>query len=267
MRLCLSGTWCLGAHGPALTLRPCSLAKSNSQRRVQTISHRDASVPHTRGDSTVQISCTCPPAPSPTLTTGTGRHLPPSTFLILAPGGSETLLHINPPPLFPAVPGPHDRGGSPVFQLADRTMPFPSCIHSLLPISQAPGPLLTAPRIGLCPISPLCPLPLHPHLSLSLSVPSLSLSLPQSGCVRPRLHQSGGADRVGAWGGHIVSLLEPYQETEVTAQAPGWNFALCDLAGALAESQGQRSQETGPRSPPALPPSSPGLLQTRRLQP
>lgn len=100
----------------------------------------------------------------------------------------------------------------------------PSCSLS----KRSPGTIsdfwAPEPRPGLQPgpcRRPLSPAPaLSPSvflavsawLSLPLSV-RVYLCLLQAGRLQRRLHKSGGADRVWVWGGHSVSLLEPYQES------------------------------------------------------
>lgn len=101
-----------------------------------------------------------------------------------------------------------------------------------------PGPLPCPHRI-----SSSASLALSLPGCLCLSVPGLSLSLLQAGCLQRRLPNNRGADSEGVCGGHSGSFLEPYQKSEVTAQGSGWNFALDDLnrlAGASLGTAGVR---------------------------
>lgn len=170
-------------------------------------------------------------------TTGIG---PPSQLLSAwPPGSSEATPHrfdSSVTLIYQSQLGTHQEPGPEILSGQPNPFPYHTCTHkkTLVPAShgcmflQHPCPAVALAKHSLGTFSDLWALgcspapsphlscfvlcPLSPWLSLSLSVPSLSLSLLQAGCLQRRLHKSGGADRVWVWGGHSVSLLEPYRE-------------------------------------------------------
>lgn len=109
-----------------------------------------------------------------------------------------------------------------------------------------PGPLpCPHPHLLICVPCPLC-LAVSPYLSWGLS-----LSLLQAGCLQRRLPNNRGADSEGVCRGHSGSFLEPYQNSEVTAQGSGWNFALDDLTRLAGASLGTAGVRPGRKQAPA----------------
>lgn len=101
-------------------------------------------------------------------------------------------------PIFLHLPVAALAGTTPAaFPASGAPDPQPQLWHRLVPPWSSSSVLL----------DPSIPGGLSPYLPKGLS-----LSLSEADCLQQRLHRSGGADRVGVWGGHLVSLLEPYQQ-------------------------------------------------------